>query len=819
MENMKRHLVAGMLGLAVAGCAQTRSQLPKEDGRSPGPVGMTPVPSIHESINRGTGPPGMSQAALPDPADPRWSGRAPVSVASGPGSPGAAASPGQGSPQPSAAPGSLAGAPGAVAGQESQLAGSAAGIPAQAMTSQAPAMAAGAAGGALSGMQAQPVGPSAPGESSIPASLAAGGATPDERTPAGTTGAPPALSVPSTLARPGGPMPETIANYEATASAMPSPPPGASPGAQPVPDRLTEPGVTPPAAGMPAPAGIGLTPPADPPLLDPRTAAAAAADTPGIAPGNPQGRALNAPVPTAVPADPAVSPSASRIPGPSASGGSAAASQRRGDPLLGPNPDLMPELPPLPPELPTARPAAAAPSGGSTPAAAAPAAGPADAAGSPPPDLGPPVTDPGPPTGDNRPVDSTKVAQMPMPELAPASGQALPAAEAGEMPMPELTPVPSQAATTLAAGSAAPASEILPATSRSTEARRDVRVVRTSLQKPVSDEPSTPVRHVMRETPQIAARVGDDVITCHDLRSAIVEFCSSKKVPWGKLPPNERNDIGMLVLNHLIDRSLLSQEAKHAIKDPKQYDKFMQVADQVWHDEELPPLEYQYVVNSEQLLRDKLKEHGRSLDNMRQTFRQEFLAENFVRQKLKDRLKVELPDLKKYYHEHVGEHEFDRPAQITWRELVVEVGRYPSREDARRKANDLHEKLRRGADFAQLARTESDGPDSSRNQGGLMQTSPGTYAVPAVNEVLLSLPTGRFSEILEGGNSFHIVLVENRRPAGAATFAEVQDKIRSILTEKRIQTERSAFIAKLRQKALITTILDQNESNPNTVSR
>jgi len=65
MKNRKHHFVAGMLGLALAGCAQTRSQVPKGAEKSTGPVGMTPVPSIHESINRGTGGQGMAQATLP----------------------------------------------------------------------------------------------------------------------------------------------------------------------------------------------------------------------------------------------------------------------------------------------------------------------------------------------------------------------------------------------------------------------------------------------------------------------------------------------------------------------------------------------------------------------------------------------------------------------------------------------------------------------------------------------------------------------------------------------------------------------------------
>src|SRR4051812_30449862 len=49
---MNRHLVAGMLGLALAGCAQSRSAMPNQGATSPGPVGLTTFPSIHDSINR-----------------------------------------------------------------------------------------------------------------------------------------------------------------------------------------------------------------------------------------------------------------------------------------------------------------------------------------------------------------------------------------------------------------------------------------------------------------------------------------------------------------------------------------------------------------------------------------------------------------------------------------------------------------------------------------------------------------------------------------------------------------------------------------------
>jgi peptidyl-prolyl cis-trans isomerase SurA len=244
------------------------------------------------------------------------------------------------------------------------------------------------------------------------------------------------------------------------------------------------------------------------------------------------------------------------------------------------------------------------------------------------------------------------------------------------------------------------------------------------------------------------------------------------------------------------------------------YDMFTQEADRFFRDEQIPQLLNEYHADNELQLRDRLKEHGRSFDTVAQATRQNWMAENFLHAKIKDRVKVDLPELLKYYEAHKRDKEFDRPAQIVWREIVVEVGRYPRREDARRKVEALDQALKRGADFAELARTQSDGPTRSREQGGRMQTSPGTYGVASVNRALESLPAGQLSDILEGPTSFHIVRVEQRRAAGPAPFSELQDRIRSTLLEKKYQSERAAFLQKLWDQTPVSTIFDETESDP-----
>ncbi|MGA7502223.1 MAG: hypothetical protein WBX00_36480, partial [Isosphaeraceae bacterium] len=70
---MRRKIAVGMLGLALAGCAQSRSSVPGAASRGQ-PIGMEPVPSINDTINRGLGDPAIVQATLSDPKNPKWSG-------------------------------------------------------------------------------------------------------------------------------------------------------------------------------------------------------------------------------------------------------------------------------------------------------------------------------------------------------------------------------------------------------------------------------------------------------------------------------------------------------------------------------------------------------------------------------------------------------------------------------------------------------------------------------------------------------------------------------------------------------------------------
>ena len=146
----------------------------------------------------------------------------------------------------------------------------------------------------------------------------------------------------------------------------------------------------------------------------------------------------------------------------------------------------------------------------------------------------------------------------------------------------------------------------------------------------------------LKKAGRSAARVGDDVITLHELDLAVRERLEG--AAKGQSPSrDELNYLGRTVLDNLIERTLIVQEARRKLKNPKQIDMFMEMADKAWREEKLPPLLRRTASADELDLKRKMAEKGQSLDELRESYRLDCLAREFLQQELGTRMSVELP--------------------------------------------------------------------------------------------------------------------------------------------------------------------------------
>jgi len=97
-------------------------------------------------------------------------------------------------------------------------------------------------------------------------------------------------------------------------------------------------------------------------------------------------------------------------------------------------------------------------------------------------------------------------------------------------------------------------------------------------------------------------------------------------------------------------------------------------------------------------------------------------------------------------------------------------------DESRAQAEDIRAQLQAGADFAELAKEKSADPGSAAKGGDLGFFGHGKM-VPEFEQVAFSLKKSVPSEPVKTQFGWHIIQVEEKRPAGTRPFEEVRDEL------------------------------------------
>ena len=328
-------------------------------------------------------------------------------------------------------------------------------------------------------------------------------------------------------------------------------------------------------------------------------------------------------------------------------------------------------------------------------------------------------------------------------------------------------------------------------------------VVQTS-----TDQSSKPIGEIAE---RIVARVNGDVILNQNLLGPIrgpLEKAQQEMKPAQFA--QYRASLIQRQLRDLIERQLLIQEAKRNIPD-QGIKRLEAMADKEFGkriESEMKRME----VETEGELRRKLLEQGQSLDEFRESQRGTFVAQQYLRMQLQPRLDVSRDEIVDHYNLH--REQFKKQGGVIWSEIFVSFEKQGSRDAARVKAIELIARLRGGADFAELAKAESEGATAA--EGGRWDlTTKGSYIVAAVDEAIFSLPAGKVSDPIEGPKGWHIIRVEMLQTGDETSFVDAQEKIRNVIREEKINKESQRYLQELVRKSNITTIFDRpNQATP-----
>ncbi len=153
--------------------------------------------------------------------------------------------------------------------------------------------------------------------------------------------------------------------------------------------------------------------------------------------------------------------------------------------------------------------------------------------------------------------------------------------------------------------------------------------------------------------------------------------------------------------------------------------------------------------------------------------------------------------LKNYYESNKGD--FTIAEQRSANHILIHVPNDASseaEEEARKKAQDLVEQARAGADFEELAQKHSDDV-GSKAEGGATGFFARGFMVPGFDEAVFSMQEGEISEPVKTTFGFHVIRLNAVKEGGIESFEEARDKVEAAWKQSQSQDKYFALAEEL----------------------
>jgi peptidyl-prolyl cis-trans isomerase C len=259
------------------------------------------------------------------------------------------------------------------------------------------------------------------------------------------------------------------------------------------------------------------------------------------------------------------------------------------------------------------------------------------------------------------------------------------------------------------------------------------------------------------------------------------------------IKPDMMPEAKKMVLENLIDRELLYQQSRKkgiSIKDAEV-------------NEQLDRLKKQYP--NEQAFKDSMAEDHLNEDTVKSRIKMNLAVQQFVEKEFGGKVEVAETETKAFYDGHPEY--FTEPEAIRASGILIKVdvkSDAAKKEEARKKMEDIQKRVKKGEDFAILAKDFSQ--DASAAQGGDLGTIPRGRMPKALDDAAFSLKPGEVSNVLETELGFHLIKVHEKKPERVVPLKDVEEKIRQHLSNQKLKQRVDEYLNEVKKTAKIERI-------------
>ena len=343
---------------------------------------------------------------------------------------------------------------------------------------------------------------------------------------------------------------------------------------------------------------------------------------------------------------------------------------------------------------------------------------------------------------------------------------------------------------------------------------------------------------------EIIARVNNSIITRSDFSRSREQLKDEIKQQSPNNADKEFAEKERDVLRDLIDQQLLLEKGKD-----------LGITADTDLIKKLDEMRKQMNLDSMEELEKAAQSQGISYEDFKQNLRNQIITQKVIGQEVGSHLNITKEEEQKFYEEHKSE--MEQPEQVRLSEILVAVQKpdaqkpdaqkpasdanagagaptksadaagsaveppapvppqgsattpapAPTQSDeqqlaaAEAKANGLHEQIKKGAAFEDVAKKSSDGPSAAQG-GDLGFFKRGTLS-KELEDKTFAMKAGEVTDVIRTKQGFVILKVDEHQMAGIPPFKQMEPRIQDALYYQKLQPALRVYLKKLREEAYI----------------
>ncbi len=261
------------------------------------------------------------------------------------------------------------------------------------------------------------------------------------------------------------------------------------------------------------------------------------------------------------------------------------------------------------------------------------------------------------------------------------------------------------------------------------------------------------------------------------------------------------------VLRDLIDQQLLLQKGKD-----------LGITGDTELIKKLDEMRKQMNLETMEDLEKAAQAQGASYEEFKQNMRNQIVTQRVISDEVGRHLAMNKEEEQKFYDDHKAQ--MERPEQVRLSEILIapkppakpaglngkpepptDAENAAALSEAQAKAKDLLDQIHKGANFADLAKKNSDGP-SAKEGGDLSYFNRGALAKELEDKVY-GLKPGEVTDVIRTKQGYVILQVTEHQQAGIPSLKEVEPRIADALYMQKLQPALRAYLTTLREQAYI----------------